>query len=147
MAEYYMSYTGSELDDAINKVKNGYVDGSKVSQYYESSLDLRNKSHTLSCEFNVGFKPRLFLIVTVNSLTVTNSAYYVGAFWHAEYITGVGEYSAGFATNNTTANPAYNGATHYSYSNGIVRISDPTTEDKDKHWFMGGKLYRVFAMA
>ena len=25
MSEYYMSHTGEELDEAINKVKNGYI--------------------------------------------------------------------------------------------------------------------------
>ena len=147
MSEYYMRYTGSDLDDAINKVKNGYVDGSKVSQYYESSLDLRNLSSTVSCEFNVGFEPRLFLIVAVNPISTSSTTYYVTTFWHAEYITGVGEYSAGVATNKSTNDPAYNATTHYSYSNGIVRVRDPATADAEKHWFMGGKLYRVFAMA
>ena len=33
MAEYNMSHTGRELDDAINKVKNGYIDKTKVTHF------------------------------------------------------------------------------------------------------------------
>ncbi len=33
MSEYNMSHTGRELDDAINKVKNDYIDKSKVTHF------------------------------------------------------------------------------------------------------------------
>ena len=33
MSEYYMTHTGAQLDDAINKVKNGYIDKTKVKHF------------------------------------------------------------------------------------------------------------------
>ena len=33
MSEYYMTHTGAELDDAINKVKSGYIDKTKVKHF------------------------------------------------------------------------------------------------------------------
>lgn len=33
MSEYYMTHTGRELDDAINKVKSGFIDKTKISHF------------------------------------------------------------------------------------------------------------------
>ena len=33
MSEYNMTHTGRELDDAINKVKSGYIDKTKISHF------------------------------------------------------------------------------------------------------------------
>lgn len=33
MSEYYMIHTGAELDDAISKVKSGYIDKTKISRF------------------------------------------------------------------------------------------------------------------
>ena len=33
MSEYYMAHTGAELDDAISKVKNGYIADTSVAEY------------------------------------------------------------------------------------------------------------------
>ena len=51
------------------------VNVSVRGKYYESSLDLRNMSSTVSCEFNVGFEPRLFLIVAVNPISTSSTTY------------------------------------------------------------------------
>lgn len=45
MSEYYMSHTGAELDEAINKVKNGYVLPTEVINIVQnniSNIDITN---------------------------------------------------------------------------------------------------------
>lgn len=65
MSEYNMSHTGRELDDAINKVKSGYIDKSKLTMHItkEASGTFPGNGKTLSnISINTGFKPKIFLI-------------------------------------------------------------------------------------
>ncbi len=163
-----MSHTGAELDEAIRKVKNGYIlptgninitangehDVTEFAkalvnvegQYYATSFNPSADTHTVS--FNVGFEPKLFVIVAVNSFANNStSIYYIISLWHCSDLTGLGygEYSGGLAVyKNSSSQPqsaSYNANSYYSYSDGIVSINDTN------HYFKSSTLYRVFAMA
>ena len=65
MAEYNMSHTGRELDDAINKVKNDYIDKSKLTMHItrEASGSFTGSGQTLAnINIQTGFKPKIFLM-------------------------------------------------------------------------------------
>lgn len=66
MAEYNMSHTGKELDDAINKVKNDYIDKSKLTMHITQSATgtFTGSGQTLENISipTIGFKPKIFLM-------------------------------------------------------------------------------------
>lgn len=167
MSEYYMSHSGSQLDEAISKVKNGYILPSgqleitsngtfDVKTFEHASVDVDGQYYATSfnpsediptATFNVGFEPKLFLIASVNSFVNNSSVYYISVFWHCADLTGsgYGEYSSGHVVcKNSSSQPqliSYAANSYYSYSNGVVTIKDTS------HYFKGSTLYRVFAMA
>ena len=168
MSEYYMSHSGSELDEAISKVKNGYILPSgqleitsngtfDVKTFERAAVNIEGKyyatsfnpsSDTRTATFNTGFEPKLFVISTVNSFANNSaSVYYIAGIWHCADLTGsdYGEYTGGLAVNkNSSSQPqltAYSANSYYSCSDGVVTINDTG------HYFKGSTLYRVFAMA
>lgn len=116
-------------------------------QYYASSLKPSANTHTAS--FSVGFEPKLFVIVTVNSITNNStSTYYVTTLWHSyDYLgSNSGAWAGGLALhkNDSSSYPemtSYGANSYYSYSNGVVSINDTA------HYLKSGTLYRVYAMA
>ena len=78
MSEYNMAHTGAELDDAINKVKNGYIDKSKMVMHItkETSGTFTGSGQTLSniAIRTIGFKPKVFLIQNVDAVWTGSDA-------------------------------------------------------------------------
>ena len=81
MSEYNMSHTGRELDDAINKVKNGFIDKSKLTLHTTKTAtgSFTGSGQTLSniAITNIGFKPKIFLVQNQDAVwTGSDSAPY-----------------------------------------------------------------------
>ncbi len=77
MAEYNMSHTGRELDDAINKVKNGYIDKSKLTMHITQSASgtFTGSGQTLTnINIQTGFKPKIFLMQNVDAVFTGSDA-------------------------------------------------------------------------
>ena len=102
MSEYYLNYTGAQLDDAINKVRSGYILPTEIINIVEnvSNMDI-SKGKTLNVNvpqgytkynngiysppsnvympdfsLNVGFKPKVFVIFAnagINSSSKDNN--------------------------------------------------------------------------
>ncbi len=141
MSEYNMSHTGAELDEAIERVLNG-----DTGKYYASSFNNSEDKQTMT--FDVGFKPKLFVILTVNGFANSSkSTYYITCIWHVADVTGEnsGEYTGGLSvitnSSNAASNISYGANNYYTYSNGVVTINDSA------HYFKANTLYRAFAMA
>lgn len=76
MSEYYMAYSGSELDEAISKVKNGYINASDIITNTKKSAtgDIVGNGQAISnISITVGFKPKIFIIQNQDAV-YTNSA-------------------------------------------------------------------------
>ena len=167
MSEYILNHSGSELDRAIEKVLCGYVlpEGNinidkngeydvtefakanvnvdAAGKYYATSLNPAADTNAVS--FNVGFEPKLFVVVSVNSFTNSSATYYITSFWHCADLTGTGssEYTGGLSVHSSSGGrvTSYDARSLYSYSDGVVNINDTS------HYFKANTLYRVFAMA
>ncbi len=97
MSEYYLDYTGAQLDDAINKVRNGYIlpsgnsptittNGTHDVKSYENAVInvpvgyTKSKRITFTTTGNsgvinvtgIGFKPRAVAIVLSTDTTLAN---------------------------------------------------------------------------
>lgn len=167
MSEYIMSHTGKELDDAINKVRDGYILPSETVNITEniSNMDITNgkwlnvnvrgqyyatsftpSANTQTVSFDIGFEPKLFIVTCVNSFTNSTTTMYITTVWYCADLTGAGygEYAGGLTVHKESSAgrlTSYNANDFYSYANGVVTINDTS------HYFKASTLYRVFAMA
>lgn len=77
MSEYYLSHTGAQLDDAINKVRSGdYIDIADIISHCTQSA---NGSYTKTSDttmnnisVTVGFRPKVFVLTNLGGV-VSNS--------------------------------------------------------------------------
>lgn len=71
MSEYYMAYSGAELDDAVSKVKNGYINPDKLLTHITKSASgqFTGSGETLNnISIDIGFKPKIFLLQNVDAV-------------------------------------------------------------------------------
>ena len=127
-----------------------HVEVNVPGQYYATTL--APSSDALTASFRVGFEPRLFMIVPVNYFDSdkNSSQQYIGSYWHAEYVDGVGAEHTGIVSvykngNYVRANAVSGNnrsITFYDYANGTVTI-----KSTGYFYFKSGITYRVVAMA
>lgn len=85
MSEYNMTHTGKELDDAINKVKSGYINAAGTQNYttqFKSDVfSVSSDTLVSNVSIPVGFKPKIFVIRANAGITSTSSRYYITTSW------------------------------------------------------------------
>lgn len=86
MSEYYLGFTGKQLDDAINKVRNGYIDSSDIIMHCRQSASGTFVGSGQTCEklsIGLSFRPKVILIIATTPVTTTNgsSPYEICAVW------------------------------------------------------------------
>lgn len=78
MSEYIMNHTGEQLDEAIDKVLNGYIDLSKLTlhcsegKYWTNSYSPSSDILLSNVSFDCGFKPKIFVVTNLSGI-VSNS--------------------------------------------------------------------------
>lgn len=81
MSEYCMSHTGKELDDAINKVKSGYLNPDDIlthaKEFTTGYLQVDNDTSISDIEIKLGFKPKFFLIRNYGGIQSAAGSYYL----------------------------------------------------------------------
>ncbi len=169
MSEYNMSHTGRELDDAINKVKSGYILPSgdsdtitengthPVRQYENAVVDVPNyemasgsvtpSSNVTNITFTTDFLPRAVCIgcgktTTTGSNTVVNSF----SFGEEGSIKLVGVADASSMLSGSGANSSWAGCHVY-----ITETTDGKWNCECRHYnnalqFRSGTKYQWFAM-
>lgn len=86
MSEYYLSYTGAQLDDAVNKVMNGYVNPEDfINHCTQSASGIFAGSGQTIDKLSIGlnFRPKIALIAATTPITTANagSPYEICAVW------------------------------------------------------------------
>lgn len=86
MSEYYLDYTGAQLDDAINKVRSGYIDSSDIIMHCKQSASGTFVGSGQTCDklsIGLSFRPKIILIIATTPVTTVNSAspYEISAVW------------------------------------------------------------------
>lgn len=117
MSEYYLDYTGEQLDDAINKVRSGYIspDGlincnkNFTSGYFEADEDTSISDVVI----NLGFKPKVFVIRNYGGVQSTTGTYYLTSSFFIK--TENDDY---LLTQMSDGNANYSRTTMFTYYNG-----------------------------
>ena len=86
MSDYYLGFTGAQLDDAINKVRSGYIDSSDIIMHCKQSASGTFVGSGQVCEklsIGLSFRPKVILIIATSPVTTTNgsSPYEICAVW------------------------------------------------------------------
>lgn len=87
MSEYYLGYTGAQLDDAINKVRSGdYIAISGIINHCTQSASgtFAGSGQTINnLSIGLNFRPKIILIAATSALTTANtdSPYDISAVW------------------------------------------------------------------
>lgn len=81
MSEYYMTHTGKELDDAINKVRSGFLDPDDVlthgNEFVTGYFQVDSDTFISDIEIDLGFKPKFFLIRNYGGIQSATGTYYL----------------------------------------------------------------------
>ncbi len=88
MAEYNLTHTGAELDDAINKVKSGFLNPSDIDVHCTKAAFGNIPSRTSDVvltgyTINFGFKPKIFCIRANGGLNHGSTRQYLGTSFFA----------------------------------------------------------------
>ena len=86
MSEYFLSYTGAQLDDVINKVRSGYIDSDGIIMYCRQFASGTFVGAGQTCDklsIGLSFRPKIILIIATSSITTSNtgSPYEICAVW------------------------------------------------------------------
>lgn len=77
MSEYYLGYTGAQLDDAVNKVRSGYLDPKTMIMNCKDSASGTFQGTNQTCDklsLGLSFRAKVILIIATTPITTTNAA-------------------------------------------------------------------------
>ena len=86
MSEYFLDHTGAQLDDAINKVRNGYINPADLINHCTQSASGTFSGSGQTCEklsIVLSFRPKIIFIAATSAITTSNtgSPYEICAVW------------------------------------------------------------------
>ncbi len=86
MSEYFLGYTGAQLDDAINKVRSGYIESDGILVHCKQSASGTFVGSGQTCEklsIGLSFRPKIILIIASSPISTTNtsSPYEICSVW------------------------------------------------------------------
>lgn len=87
MSEYYMTHTGKELDDAVSKVRSGFIDPADIvnhcTRYVTDYYQADNDKSLADFKLTLGFKPKFFLIRNYGGIQSESNSYYLTSSFFA----------------------------------------------------------------
>lgn len=127
MSEYYLSYTGAQLDDAVNKVMNRYVNPEDFINHCTQSASGTIAGSGQTCDklsIGLNFRAKIIFIIATTPVTTSNT----GSPYEISSILRVydNEYSGLRNGCVFVYKSGNNVRTGYSTSNGVSSNSDNT---------------------